>query len=454
MENTDMVSLLENAAQRAGKYLDEIKTRRVSPGKVAIRALEKFDQDLPSEGWDGEEVLKFLDEVGSPATVASAGSRYFGFVVGGSLPAALAANWLASAWDQNGVLYLTSPITATLEEISEGWLVELLGLQSGTAVGFVSGATMANFSGLAAARNALLSRAGWDVEANGLFGAPEINVVVGEEYHASMRKALGMVGLGRDRVHKVPVDDQGRMMAGEMPEVDGMTIVCLQAGNVNTGSFDPADEIIPQAKKAGAWVHVDGAFGLWAKASPEFAHLAVGIELADSISTDAHKWLNVPYDSGLVFVRDRDALARAMTTSAAYLIESGRREGFYYTPEMSRRARGIEIWAALLSLGRDGLADLVDRCCQLARQFADGLEEAGFSVLNDVVLNQVLVSFGDAEKTNRVIKTVQEDGTMWAGGTEWQGKTAMRISISSWATSADDIEQSLAAIKRVVDALD
>lgn len=449
-----MVSLLENAAQRAGKYLDEIKTRRVSPGKVAIRALEKFDQDLPSEGWDGEEVLKFLDEVGSPATVASAGSRYFGFVVGGSLPAALAANWLASAWDQNGVLYLTSPITATLEEISEGWLVKLLGLQSGTAVGFVSGATMANFSGLAAARNALLSRAGWDVEANGLFGAPEINVVVGEEYHASMRKALGMVGLGRDRVHKVPVDDQGRMMAGEMPEVDGMTIVCLQAGNVNTGSFDPADEIIPQAKKAGAWVHVDGAFGLWAKASPEFAHLAVGIELADSISTDAHKWLNVPYDSGLVFVRDRDALARAMTTSAAYLIESGRREGFYYTPEMSRRARGIEIWAALLSLGRDGLADLVDRCCQLARQFADGLEEAGFSVLNDVVLNQVLVSFGDAEKTNRVIKTVQEDGTMWAGGTEWQGKTAMRISISSWATSADDIEQSLAAIKRVVDALD
>lgn len=449
-----MVSLLENAAQRAGKYLDEIKTRRVSPGKVAIRALEKFDQDLPSEGWDGEEVLKFLDEVGSPATVASAGSRYFGFVVGGSLPAALAANWLASAWDQNGVLYLTSPITATLEEISEGWLVELLGLQSGTAVGFVSGATMANFSGLAAARNALLSRAGWDVEANGLFGAPEINVVVGEEYHASMRKALGMVGLGRDRVHKVPVDDQGRMMAGEMPEVDGMTIVCLQAGNVNTGSFDPADEIIPQAKKAGAWVHVDGAFGLWAKASPEFAHLAAGIELADSISTDAHKWLNVPYDSGLVFVRDRDALARAMTTSAAYLIESGRREGFYYTPEMSRRARGIEIWAALLSLGRDGLADLVDRCCQLARQFADGLEEAGFSVLNDVVLNQVLVSFGDAEKTNRVIKTVQEDGTMWAGGTEWQGKTAMRISISSWATSADDIEQSLAAIKRVVNALD
>lgn len=449
-----MVSLLENAAQRAGKYLDEIKTRRVSPGEGAIRALEKFDQDLPSEGWDGEEVLKFLDEVGSPATVASAGSRYFGFVVGGSLPAALAANWLASAWDQNGVLYLTSPITATLEEISEGWLVELLGLQSGTAVGFVSGATMANFSGLAAARNALLSRAGWDVEANGLFGAPEINVVVGEEYHASMRKALGMVGLGRDRVHKVPVDDQGRMMAGEMPEVDGMTIVCLQAGNVNTGSFDPADEIIPQAKKAGAWVHVDGAFGLWAKASPEFAHLAVGIELADSISTDAHKWLNVPYDSGLVFVRDRDALARAMTTSAAYLIESGRREGFYYTPEMSRRARGIEIWAALLSLGRDGLADLVDRCCQLARQFADGLEEAGFSVLNDVVLNQVLVSFGDAEKTNRVIKTVQEDGTMWAGGTEWQGKTAMRISISSWATSADDIEQSLAAIKRVVDALD
>lgn len=449
-----MASLLENAAQRAENYLDEIQTRRVSPNQDAIRALKKFDLDLPKEGWEAEEVLNLLDEVGSPATVASAGSRYFGFVIGGSLPAALAANWLAAAWDQNGVLYLTSPVTAALEEISERWLVELLDLQPGTAIGFVTGATMANFSGLAAARNALLTRAGWDVEAKGLFGAPEIKVVVGEEYHASMRKALGMLGLGRDRVHKVPVDDQGRMIAAEMPAVDEMTILCLQAGNVNTGSFDPADEIIPKAQEAGAWVHVDAAFGLWAKVSPEYAHLAAGVELADSIATDAHKWLNVPYDSGLVFVRDRDAIARAMTTSAAYLIESGRREGYFYTPEMSRRGRGIEIWAALLSLGRDGLADLVERCCRLARQFAHGLEEAGYEVLNDVVLNQVLVSFGDAEKTNRVIEAIQKERTMWAGGTEWQGRTAMRISLSSWATTEEDIEQSLAAIKRVVSELD
>lgn len=449
-----MLSLLQNAAQRAENYIEEIKARSVSPGEGAIQALEKFDLNLPEEGMEAEKVIELLDEVGSPATVASAGSRYFGFVIGGSLPAALAANWLASAWDQNGVLQVSSPVIAALEEISERWLVELLDLQPETAVGFVTGATMANFTGLAAARNSLLTRAGWDVEANGLFGAPELKVVVGEEYHASMRKALGMVGLGRDRVIKVPVDGQGRMRADKLPEMDEMTILCLQAGNVNTGSFDPAAEIIPQANEAGAWVHVDGAFGLWARASEKYAHLAAGLELADSISTDAHKWLNVPYDSGLVFVRDRESIARAMTTSAAYLIESGRREGYFYTPEMSRRGRGIEIWAALLSLGSDGLAELVARCCRLAKQFADGLEEAGYEVLNDVVLNQVMVSFGDAEKTNRVIEAIQKEGTMWAGGTEWQGKTAMRISVSSWATTGNDVDKSLAAIRRVAEELD
>jgi glutamate/tyrosine decarboxylase-like PLP-dependent enzyme len=449
-----MTSLLENAAQRAEKYLEEIQSRTVNPSEEAIGALEKLDPGLPKKGTEPEEVLRLLDEVGSPATVSSAGSRYFGFVTGGALPATLAANWLASAWDQNGALYVMSPVTAAVEEISERWLVQLLGLQPGTAVGFVTGATMANFSGLAAARNSLLTRAGWDVEADGLFGAPEIKVVVGEEYHASMRKALGMLGLGRDRVIKVAVDEQGRMRADKLPEMDEMTILCLQAGNVNTGSFDPAAEIIPQAQKAGAWVHVDAAFGLWAKASADYAKLAAGLELADSISTDAHKWLNVPYDSGLIFVRDRDAIARAMTTSAAYLIESGRREGYFYTPEMSRRGRGIEIWAALLSLGSNGLADLVTRCCRLAKQFAQGLEEAGYEVLNEVVLNQVLVSFGDAERTNKVIEAIQKEGTMWAGGTVWQGRTAMRISVSSWATREEDVEQSLDAIKRVMDELD
>jgi glutamate/tyrosine decarboxylase-like PLP-dependent enzyme len=448
-----MTSLLENAAKRATKYLENIQSRGIFPDEEAIQDLTKLNPGMPKKGWTPDKVLSLLDEVGSPATVSSAGSRYFGFVIGGALPATLAANSLASAWDQNGVLYVTSPVTAAVEEISESWLIDLLGLQPGTAVGFVTGATMANFSGLAAARNSLLTRAGWDVEAKGLFGAPEIKVVVGEEYHASMRKALGMLGLGRDRVEKVPVDEQGRMRADQLPEMDEMTIVCLQSGNVNTGSFDPAAKIIPEAQKAGAWVHVDAAFGLWAKASPENADLADGLELADSIATDAHKWLNVPYDSGLVFVRDRDAIARAMTTSAAYLIESGRREGYFYTPEMSRRGRGIEIWAALLSLGRDGLADLVESNCRLAKLFANGLEEAGYEVLNDVVLNQVLVSFGDAEKTNKVIEVVQQEGTMWAGGTEWQGRTAMRISVSSWATTEDDIEQSVAAIRMVAESL-
>ncbi|MQC26908.1 MAG: aspartate aminotransferase family protein [Chloroflexi bacterium] len=449
-----MTSLLGNTANRAEKYLEGLKTRRVSPSDEAVNNLKKLDVELPKKGWEPDRVISLLDEVGSPATVASADSRYFGFVIGGSLPTALAANWLAGAWDQNGVLYLTSPVTAVLEEISEQWLVELLGLHPGTAVGFVTGATMANFSGLAAARNVLLERQGWDVEAKGLFSAPEIKVVVGEEYHASMRKALGLIGFGRDRVIKVPVDKQGRMIAAKLPTVDELTIVCLQAGNVNTGSFDPAEEIIQTAKNAGAWVHVDGAFGLWAKASPKYAGLAKGLEFADSIATDAHKWLNVPYDSGLVFVRDRNALARAMTTSAAYLIESGRREGYFYTPEMSRRGRGIEIWAALLSLGRDGLAELIDRCCQLASKFANRMEEEGFTVLNDVVLNQVLISFGDTERTNKVTKAIQSEGTMWAGGTEWQGTTAMRFSVSSWATTENDIEKSVQAIKQVVESLD
>jgi glutamate/tyrosine decarboxylase-like PLP-dependent enzyme len=369
-------------------------------------------------------------------------------VIGGSLPAALAANWLAGAWDQNAGLYAISPVAARLEEISEKWLVELLGLPAETAVGFVSGATMANFTGLAAARHSLLKRAGWNVEDQGLYGAPEIKVVVGSEYHASMRKALALIGFGRERVHKVPVDDQGRMITAQLPKLDQMTIVCAQSGNVNTGSFDDLEAICAKAGAANAWVHVDAAFGLWARIVPELAPMIAGLEKVDSIATDAHKWLNVPYDSGLVFVRNRQALIKANVSSAAYLIESGKRENYFYAPEMSRRAHGVEVYAALLSLGRNGLADIVARCCKHARRFAKGLEDAGYEILNDVVLNQVLVSFGTPEKTQDVIRRIGEDGTMWAGGTSWQGHTAMRISVSSWATSDEDVEASLAAIIR------
>lgn len=312
---------------------------------------------------------------------------------------------------------------------------------------------MANFTCVAAARHAVLERAGWNVEADGLFGAPSVTVVVGAEAHPSLFKSLGLAGFGRDRVVRVPVDGQGRMRADAFPALTAPAIVCLQAGNVNTGAFDPAAEIIPQAHDAGAWVHVDGAFGLWAAAAPSRAHLMRGYADADSWATDAHKYLNTPYDSGLAFVRAPEVLASAMAISAAYLPQGDAREPSSYTPEISRRARGVEVWAALRALGRAGVADLVERTCQHATRFADGLRAAGYEILNDVVFNQVLVSFGDAETTRRVIAGIQEDGTCWCGGTVWQGRTAMRISVSSWATTEADVDTSLDAMLRVARAV-
>jgi len=381
--------------------------------------------------------------------VASAGPRYFGFVTGGTLPAALAANYLAGAWDQNAVFHVASPTTAYLEEVCRRWLIALFGLPPEAGIGFVTGATMANFSALAAARHTLLNRLGWDVEAAGLFGAPSIKVIVGAEAHVSVLKALSLLGLGRERVIRVAVDGQGRMRPDTIPALTEPAIICIQAGNVNTGAFDPATEICAIAKASGSWVHVDGAFGLWAAACPERAHLAAGISGADSWATDAHKWLNVPYDSGIAFVADPQHLKASMASRAAYLIAGDAREPSHYTPELSRRARGVEVWAALRSLGRSGLADLIERNCRYARRFADGLKNAGCDVLNEVVLNQVLVSFGSAEQTRRVIRRVQEDGTCWCGGTDWQDRAAMRISVSSWATTEEDVARSLSAIIRL-----
>jgi glutamate/tyrosine decarboxylase-like PLP-dependent enzyme len=328
-------------------------------------------------------------------------------------------------------------------------LLDALALPSGCAGAFVTGATLANFTALAAARHAVLDRAGWDVEANGLFGAPGIQVVVGEEAHPSMIKALGMLGLGRERVIRVPVDHQGRMRADQLPQLHGPCIVCVQAGNVNTGSFDPVSDVCRRAHEAGAWVHVDGAFGLWAAASPRYAHLAKGCADADSWATDAHKWLNVPYDSGLAFVRDPKNLLGAMSVQAAYLPQGDHREPSQYVPELSRRARGVDVWAALKSLGRSGLADLIESCCRCATRFAKGLSDAGFEILNEVVLNQVLVSFGTAEETQRVIAEVQQDGTCWCGPTVWHQRHAMRISVSSWMTTEEDVDKSLEAILRI-----
>lgn len=443
-----MRALLNSTAERAARYLEDLQQRNVAPTPEALARLAELHQPLQDGPQDPADVLDMLDRIGSPATTGMAGPRYFGFVIGGSLPAALAANWLAGAWDQCPGLFAASPTGTVLEEVSLRWLLDVLKLPSGSAGSFVTGATMANFTALAAARSAVLQRAGWDVEADGLFGAPPITVVVGEEVHPALIKSLGMLGLGRSRVVRVSVDGQGRMLTHEMPRLSGPAIVCIQAGNVNTGAFDPAAEICRRAHAAGAWVHVDGAFGLWAAASPRYAAFADGLADADSWATDAHKWLNVPYDSGLAFVRDPEALRRAMSITAAYLPQGEHREPSQFTPELSRRARGVEIWAALRSLGRSGLADLIDRTCRFARRFAVELRQGGHEILNDVVLNQVLVSFGDGARTLKVIERVQSDGTCWCGPTEWHGRVAMRISVSSWATRDEDVDRSIAAILR------
>ena len=443
-----MNPLLQDAAARAQRYLSEAAQRRVFPSPEALRNLDRLDVELQEQPRDPAQVLEELDTLGSPATVSSIGGRYFGFVTGGTLPAPLAANMLAGAWDQNAGLELNSPLASRLERICRDWLVALLGLRAQTEVGFTTGATMANFTGLAAARHAVLRAQEWDVEVQGLFGAPPITVIVGNEVHVSVLKALGMLGLGRERIVRVPADAQGRMIAAQLPQVAGPTIVCMQAGNVNTGAFDPIGEVAERLRGSGAWIHVDGAFGLWAAAAPAKRSLAAGLDLADSLATDGHKWLNVPYDSGLVFVRDRRALNAAMSASAAYLIEGETRDPHLFVPEMSRRARAIEVWAALRSLGRRGLAALIERNCNHAVRFATELGNAGHRILNDVVLNQVLVSFGTPDDTRRVIARIQQDGTCWCGGTSWQGNTAMRISVSSWATADADVARSIEAILR------
>ncbi len=445
-----MRELLSDTAARAARYLSEVNERPVAPKARSVARLQELGGPLPDGPTDPAQVLALLDEIGSPATVATAGGRYFGFVIGGSLPAALGANWLAGAWDQNAAMQVMSPVAAKLEEIVQGWVLELVGLPAGSAAGFVTGTTMANFSGLAAARSALLQRAGWNLEEDGMFGAPPIQVVVGQEVHVSVLRALTMLGLGRSRVVTVPADGQGRMRADALPSLNSNTLLCLQAGNVNTGAFDPAREICARARDAGAWIHVDGAFGLWAALSPLYAKLLDGVQLADSWAIDCHKWLNVPYDSGIVVVREPEHLKRALSWgNAAYLTQGSGREPWQFTPDASRRARGVELWAAMRSLGRSGLREMIERNCRQARMFADRLRSAGFQVLNDVALNQVLVTFGGAEETKRVIAEIQSDGTCWCGGTVWQGHTAMRISVSSWATTDDDVERSVTAIIRV-----
>lgn len=449
--NADLRVALDEAAARAVEYLRQAPDRRVAPASAAVDDLRRLNIPFPDAPLSAREVIADLDRIGSPATVVTNGGRYFGFVTGAALPASIAASWLAAAWDQNAALRIMSPAGAVLEDVALRWVREILRLPDGCGGAFVTGASAANFAGLAAARHALLARAGWDVERQGLFNAPPLTVVVGDEVHVSLLKALGLLGLGRERVHRVPVDAQGRMRADALPPLDERTIVCIQAGNVNTGAFDPAREICRRAHDAGAWVHVDGAFGLWANASPKHRHLVDGFELADSWSTDAHKWPNAGYDCGIALVRGAAHLQSAMSLTSPYFTAGAERDPSLFTPEMSRRARGVELWAALRSLGRTGLAALVERTCAHARRFADTLSARGYDILNDVVINQVLVSFGTAEVTRAVIERIQQDGHCWCGGTEWQGRTAMRISVSSWATTDTDVDISLDAIIRAAE---
>ncbi|MGB5164236.1 MAG: pyridoxal-dependent decarboxylase [Woeseiaceae bacterium] len=450
----DLEILLRDAAERGIRYRKESTERSVQPAADAVQALDAFIEPLPEDGMPDAEVIAKLDALGSAASCVMSGPRFFGFVIGGSFPVTVASNWLATAWDQNVAMHQVTPAAATLERVSGEWMIDMLGLAPGSAVSFVTGATVANFTALAAARNKVYADIGWDVEAEGLIGAPEVRVIIGNEAHPTLTKALGMLGFGRERAIRVPVDDQGRMRADAVPEIDGPAIVCTQAGNINTGSFDPVGEICDIVRPKGAWVHVDGAFGLWAGASEQLQYLVEGIEKADSWATDAHKWLNVPYDCGLAFVREPQALRSAMSITADYLItKSELRNPSDYTPELSRRGRGIDVWAALRSLGRRGVAELIERCCAHARRFAEGFSEAGYEVLNDVVLNQVLVSFGEPEMTLNVIEAIQHDGTCWCGSTVWQGRTAMRISVSNWSTTDDDVEKSLAVMLTLADQL-
>ena len=439
--------LLVDAARRAADYLDGLNVRSVGPMPGSVKRLEDaLDISLPEAPSDSADIISFLDEYGSPSTNASAGGRYFGFVTGGSLPVTLAANYLAGAWDQNCFSFVSSPTIACFEEATLRWVKEALGLPQFVEGAFVTGATMANFTCLAAARNSVLKECGWDVDRHGLFGAPDLKIIVGEEVHASLFKVFSLLGLGRDRVTIVPADDQGRMRSDLLPVIKGPTIVCVQAGNVNSGAFDPSERIIEWARNAGAWIHIDGAFGIWALASSEFAHLAEGVVNADSWAMDAHKWLNVPYDSGIALVRDQNALGQAMSITGSYLLPSDHRDAMNFTPDSSRRTRAIEIWVALKFLGRSGLSELVKRNCYQARRFADELRHEGVEILNEVVLNQVVVAFGDDDRTNRIISTIQESGVCWCGGTRWRGRAAMRISLSSWATTDNDVERSLSAI--------
>lgn len=441
-------SLFEQAKCYAYDYMNNLQEMEVSPSESSLSELKLFDEPMPDAPCSANDVLSLLHNHGSINTVAQTGGKYFGFVCGGSLPVSLATKWITDVWDQNSALYVLSPIASKMEEICEKWITELLHLPQDTAAGFVSGSSIAIICALAAARNELLLKQNWDVSRKGLFGAPNIRVVLSEQAHSSVFKALALLGLGKERVELVPTDDQGRISVEKLPTIDQNTLLFIQAGNVNSGAFDSIDELCDIANKVGAWVHVDGAFGIWAAASENYCNLTKGIEKADSWSVDAHKTLNAPYDCGIVLCKNRSSLISAMQATGSYIQYSENRDGMLYTPEMSRRARAIELWATLKYLGKKGVQDIVESLCDNARYFAEKLTENGFEVMNEVVFNQLLVKCKSADMTKAMLKNIQSSGKCWCGGAIWHNEPVIRISVCSWQTTKEDIDDCIETFKK------
>ena len=447
-------TIFRRVQESAFQYIDNIAKRNVYPTDQALEGLKHFDEALPTETATAESVIDLLHTYGAPATVAGTGGRYYGFVTGSVVPAGMAAKELATFWDQNTAMQVLSPLSAKLESVVESWLRESFGLPDQTVAGFVSGTSTANFCGLVAARWRLLQRQGWDSTQKGLFGAPRIRVVTGGHAHSTVLKAINLIGCGQEMIEWVDVDEQGRIIPEKMPELDEHTLLILQAGNVNSGSFDPIDELCNRARAAGAWVHIDGAFGLWAAAVPQLAHLTRGIEKANSWAVDGHKTLNAPYDSGIVMCSDPEAIVSALHMSAGYIV-LGKRDGMFYTPEMSRRSRIIELWATMKYLGKSGIEELVFGLHLRAVQFADELTQIeGYTVLNNVVFNQVIACCMTNALTEKVIAKIQELRTCWVGGSTWFGRKVIRISICSWATTAEDVSRSVQSFRHALQEME
>ena len=445
--------VFEHAHRRGLEYVEAALDRHVYPTEAALAGLARFDEAMPDEPGNAVDIIELLHSHGSPATLAQLGGRYFGFVNGSAVPTGLAAKTLATFWDQNTAMQVISPIAARLESVVEGWLRELFNLPQGTVAGFVSGTSQATLCGLAAGRYRLLERAGWNIGEQGLFDAPKLRIVTGRDAHSTVMKAIGVLGLGKQSIEWVDVDEQGRLVASAVPALDERTLVILQAGNVNSGAFDPIAEVCERARRAGAWVHIDGAFGLWAAAAGQLSHLTRGIELADSWSVDGHKTLNTPYDCGIALCRDGAALSGALHMSGGYLVLGAGRDSMFYTPEMSRRARIVELWATMKYLGRSGIDAMIQGMHERARQFAAELSRVqGFTVLNDVVFNQVLVKCASDDLTDRTCAGIQQLRDCWVGGSVWKGARVIRISVCSWATTAADVSRSVRSFEKALRA--